>query len=446
MLLTRELWRRHASGIAAAAIALYLAITPAAYLIAARPAGTRFAPYIAYHGALTLLMLLAWAALRRAPRPSLVLAVVVAGVIARLLLIGAPSFTSTDVSRYLWDGAVVVHGQDPYALAPGSPALASLAADFPAPIDHTDVPTCYPPLAVALFAMSAATGPGAAWIAWKMLVALASIATLLLVWSHLRSGERAADVALLALGPLALLESGVGGHLDALVALAVTVAVVAAAAGHMRSAALAIGCAAALKLVPGVLAIVIVRRATRRVQVALLCALPLALSVAVALWLRVTPLGSLPLVAQTWSFGSPAWALATWLWPDDGGASRLALLAFGLALVLVMAWRRPLVAAMQEAFGATLAVSPTLYPWYASALAPLVALRPTAWSVALVAVLPTSYEVLDAYQARGEWLPAQWPIVLVAVAPLVATLARSILTTRPSSLASPLRAPQASIT
>ena len=419
---------RRASAIVIFATALYLAVTPMAYAIAARPAGARFAPYFGYHAVLVALSIAVWWALRRAPRPSLVLGVVVVGVLARLVLVGAPSFTSTDVARYLWDGAVVVDGHDPYLLAPDSPSLATLAREFPAPIDHLDVPTCYPPLAIALFAMCAATGPTFAWLAWKALVALASIATLLLVWRHLRGGERAADVALLALAPIALLEGGVGGHLDALVALSVTAAIIAAGAGRMRTAALAIGCAAALKLVPGVLVLVLLRSATRRAEIVAWFALPLVLGVAASLSLGASPIGSLPLVAETWSFGSPLWAFATWLAPDHEGAIRLTLLATGIALVALIAWRRPLVAAAQEALAVSLVASPTLYPWYASALAPLVALRPTTWSIALLAVLPASYEVIDAYQARGDWSPARWPMVLVAMAPMVAPLLRSAFT------------------
>jgi hypothetical protein len=283
---------------------------------------------------------------------------------------------------------------------------------------------------VAVFAACAATGPDLAWLAWKALVTLASIATVVLVWRRLHRGERAGDVALVALGPLAVLETGVGGHLDALVALAVTAAVVAAAAGHGRVAGLAIGCAAALKLVPGLLALVLLRHATRRAQVLAWCALPLVLSVAVALALGVTSLGSLPLVARTWSFGSPAWTLATWLAPAHEGAIRVALLALGVGTVALIAWRRPLIAAAQEAFAASLALSPTLYPWYASTLVPLTALRPTTWSIVLLAVLPTSYEVIDAYQARGDWQPAFWPIALVALAPLVTVLGQSVAATR----------------
>lgn len=419
-----------ATAVALGAMTLYLAVVPMAYVIAEQPAGARFAPYLAYHAVLTVLCIATWRALRDAPPRRLILGVVVVGVLARVALIGAPAFTSTDAPRYLWDGAVVVHGEDPYALAPGSPTLAGLAREVPLPIDHTDIPTCYPPLAVAAFAACAATGPELAWLTWKALVTLASIATVLLVWRHLHRNERAGDVALVALGPLALLETGIGGHLDALVALAVTAAVVAAAATHWRVAGLAIGCAAALKLVPGLLALVLLRHAARRVQVLAWCALPLVLSVAVAWSLGVTSLGSLPLVARTWSFGSPAWTLATWLAPSHEDAIRVALLALGIGAVALIAWRRPLIAAAQEAFAASLAFSPTLYPWYASTLVPLTALRPTTWSIVLLAVLPTSYEVVDAYQRRGDWQPAVWPVALIALAPLVAVLGQSVAATR----------------
>ncbi len=411
--------------LAAFALALYAATVPLAYVVAARPAGTRFTSYLALHAVLTVLGLLVWAALRRAHRPSLVLAVVAVGVVARLSLVFVPTFTTTDVPRYLWDGAVVVSGHDPYALAPQDDALTSLASQFPGPVDHPDVPTCYPPLALALFALCSSTGATSAWLLWKLLVALASIATVLVVYAHLRGKETAGNVALVALGPIPLLEGGVGGHLDSFVALAVVVAVIAALSGRCRTAALAIGCAAALKIVPAVLALVLLRHASRRLEWLAIAAAPAVLSVSASLALGMIPIGSLPLMAETWSFGSPVWAVLTWLSPEHEGRVRVVMFVGGIALIVLVALRRPLVQGSQEVLGVALAANPTLYPWYAAALAPLVALRPSAWAIALLAVLPTSYEVLDAYQSRGEWTPASWPIVLIGLAPIAAALAGS---------------------
>jgi len=436
--------RPRAQDVVIGATALAVLITPLAYAVAAHPAGSRFGPYFALHAALMVLALVAWAALGRVrkSRNGLVAVVVVAGIAARLLLVFVPSFTSTDVSRYLWDGAVALDGNDPYALEPAAPALTNLRAQFPPPTDHTDVPTCYPPLAIAIFSACASLGPSLAWLGWKLLLALASSLAVLLAWWHLRATEQARNVALLALGPTSLLEAGVGGHLDTLTALAVLAAIVAFVRGHERTAALALGTAAALKILPGLLVIVLLARSKRRLEVATLFALPIVLSVGVALALGVTPIGSLLLVARTWSFGSPVW---TWLvsrWPGEEDAIRLGLLTMVITGIALVAWRQRHVAvAARDALGVSLAFSPTLYPWYAMPLASVATLAPSTWSLALLSVLPASYEVIDGYQSSGAWAPATWPIALTALAltlgPLIDQLAPRLakqVATQPDAL------------
>ena len=66
--------------------------------------------------------------------------------------------------------------------------------------------------------------------------------------------------------------------------------------------------------------------------------------------------------------------------------------------------------------GVSLAVSPVLYPWYAMPLAVTAGFAPSAWALALGAVAPVSYEVLDAWQRDGQWAPARYPVALIAAA------------------------------
>lgn len=405
----------------AALLVAYALLGPLTYFAAAQPAGARFAPYLGVHAIALTLMALAWRTLQEDPHPDAVRAVVGTGVLTRLGLLFVPTFTTTDVGRYLWDGAVALAGHDPYALRPDSVALAAVRATHALPADHLDVPTCYPPLAIALFSACAAFGPHA-WLAWKALVTAVSCATVVGVWRGLRDSPRAPHVALLALSPLALLETGVGAHLDVLVAAALAIAAIAIERRDARVAALAVGVAAALKLTPGVLIVVVLARTPRRLEALALFATPLVVSIAAALAHGWMPLGSLPLVARTWSFGSPVFALLQHLAPTREDEVRVALLVSCALLVSLVAWTRPRRRALGEALGVSLATSTTLYPWYASALAPLSALAPNRWTLALTAVLPLGYEVIDRYQANGVWSPATWPIVLTASAPIFALL------------------------
>lgn len=393
------------------------AITAAVVALSWAPPGHRAAAYTVAHLAMTALMLRAWVTLSRAPDRRSLDAVVRAGTVARVLLVAASPFTTTDVARYLWDGAVALHGRDPYALPPLAASLAGLRAAFPVPLDHLDVATCYPPLAVFSFALCAATGPHLALWSWKVLTALASIATVRVTWSALRGTDRAADVVLAAWSPLLMLEAGVGAHVDVFVALSVAVALSAARRDRWTLAALAGGLCAAFKLVPGIIVVPLVLRAPRPVWCAAVSLAPVALSFAVAEALGMTPPGSLPVVAESWSFAAPVWTALYARFPADDGAIRAGLAIVGLAgVALVSLPRRRLDDGARDVFGVHLLTSPVLYPWYGVPLASTAAFAPRRWVLALLAVLPVSYEVLDLYQRTGQWLPSRWPVGLIAVA------------------------------
>ncbi len=169
--------------------------------------------------------------------------------VAGATLVLAPSVLSDDLYRYLWDGRVLRAGLDPYAFAPADPALVALRDEWWPRINHPRIPTIYPPLAQGIF--------GAVGAVWHHPMALKAVALL----AHLgavpivarlaaRTGvdpRRAA--ALLALNPLALSESALGGHVDAFVALFVVMAVLAAVTSRVGRSAAALVAAAGVKLV-----------------------------------------------------------------------------------------------------------------------------------------------------------------------------------------------------
>lgn len=168
-------------------------------------------------------------------------------VALRALLLPTPPFQEIDLYRYLWDGAVVAAGADPYAFPPkqvvmgleepttvaGDPGLARLVAlvegspaleEIVRTIHYSELPTPYPPVSQAVFAAAAATSdPG--WTAFGRLVwlkgwlTLFDLATLLLVLDLLRTTRLPIGGAI-AYGwaPLVLKEFAGSGHLDSIAA------------------------------------------------------------------------------------------------------------------------------------------------------------------------------------------------------------------------------------
>jgi alpha-1,6-mannosyltransferase len=391
------------------ALAAWVALAALGPVIAARPAGHRVAPYLALHLALTVAAL-ALAGLARSA--SDLRAVLVGAVLTRLVNLRTPAFTTTDPARYLWDGAVALAGHDPYALPPLAAQLGSLRGRFPSPLDHFEVATCYPPLAVALFALAAAAGPSLAMLAWKSLVAAASVLT----GAAAPSGRPLTAVLLLAL-PTLLLESTVGAHLDAFVALAVALALSLADRRRWEAAALALGAAIALKYVPLWVLPAFALRAPRRVVFGALALAPLAVSYAGAQALGLTPPGSLPNFAANWSFAAPLWSALYARFPTEDETLRPALALSGAAVSLGLSLRPgPLARNVRDALLVQLIVSPVAYPWYGMSLAVAFAFAPSASALAVLTAMPFSYEVVDGYQSGAGWHPAQWPLALSAAA------------------------------
>jgi hypothetical protein len=154
-----------------------------------------------------------WRAPRYATLPGAGVVIAVVALVLRLQLWPVTPTLSDDVYRYLWEGRVAAAGLDPYALAPSSPQLAHLRDSLYARINHPELSTIYPPVAIAGFALVAGVWPALAgmklWvILWDMGVVLA-----LLAWAR-REGRNPVWVAAYAWNPLVLTEFAGSGHND----------------------------------------------------------------------------------------------------------------------------------------------------------------------------------------------------------------------------------------
>ena len=404
------------------ACAGFVGAAAAAPGIAGAPSGTRGARYLVLHGAMTALMVFAWGTAARLREPRAVAGAfrvtLVCGILARIVLIPVPSFTSSDVGRYLWDGHVALSGIDPYAVSPQQ--AAGLVGDWPLPAVHRDYPTLYPPLAIALFASAALCG-AYAWWAWKIIVALASIATVVVGACVLRS--RAPDrLSLLALSPLLVLEGGIGAHVDVVAALAIALALTLGARARPRLLGAALTAGAAMKLTPGfALGALLGGGPFRRSGLCAGAVTVLALIAAGAAALGWSVVGSLPDFLRQWRFGSPLFAAGDAL-GGEGLAWAFALAAgaaafgAGIARSRAGAWSEGMLWGM----AAPLLASLVVFPWYLAPIIPLAALHGSLPVLAWATTLPLSYEVLDTVEVTGRWEPALWPLGAIALGWLLA--------------------------
>jgi len=390
------------------------------------------------------LALLAWpwalaallAALRAPARWLTPVGILGLALLIRGPLIGTPPLLSDDVYRYLFEGHALLAGHNPFLTAPAE--LPGVADALRERVNHPEIPTIYPPVALLWFVLLALGG------GTVVLAQIGSaVADLAIVGAALALGPRARRGALLlALHPLLALESASGAHLEALAIAGLAWAIVAARTGP----ALAI-LGAGIKVFPILLLPPLARRAGPRAAALGIAVATLGL---VLIAIPVLAAGPSLLTAATnyarhWSFNGLLYPpISAILGPQ---AARIKLGVAGLGATVAAWWvarDRPLVAWMIIG-AAFLALTPTAHPWYALWLFVPAALLGR-WGLALAATAPLGgYLVLLRYDAdTGAWAEPSWlwaATWLPAIAAVGWELARWNRARRPTAPTSPKPAP-----
>lgn len=374
-------------------------------------------------------MLLAWRTYPKndARQKTTFLWVMVLGIALRLLLIPIDSYTSSDTTRYLFDGKLAYEGIDPYQTAHDAPELQSLKQQWAPPEEHAKYATLYPPLALSLFAISASAGIEYAPLIWKLIVTFFSILTLLLAAHLLKTIQREHYLPLIALSPLLILEAGVGAHLDTISAFSILLIIYSLWKKKPIWLGICIAMGTAIKLLPLALLMPIFVFAIfkRKIVFAFTTAFSTLFSLIViygaTFAMGFKPIGSIGVFFQNWRFGSPLFTyLESHLTDPVLIIALITLFVLGLVAISVYLYfsnanpRDKLISAMQYVIALPLVLSPVIFPWYLMSLAVLAALRPKPWLLAWILLAPLSYEVLNQFLCCTIWQPELWPLVILA--------------------------------
>lgn len=363
------------------------------------------------------------------PRREAVLAILAGAVVLRAGALAAPVSLSDDIERYMWDGAVLANGMDPYAHRPQDIVGAGPGLDA-ARLERLNSPrfyTIYPPLAQLTFAAAAVTEPlldGA--LALRAIFAAFDV---LAVWALLgllaRLGRHPGWALLYAWCPLVYWEIAAGGHTEALMTPMLLLGVNAALDGRAPRAAVFVALAASAKLTALIAAPLIAIHLAHR------SGLGRALG-ALAVGVGVFALGFAPFASDTliphlresaalfsgrFSFNAPVYyalrdsmGYVEGLRPNVDWMVMPALAAATLLWLALMTFvqdgsRRRLVGGLAFSFLGLLLLARVAHPWYLlPALAFGVAARSPTLALASV-LLPLSY-------LRYEPFDREEPIVL----------------------------------
>jgi hypothetical protein len=379
-----------------------------------------------------------------------------AGAFRLTLLFHAPDL-SDDVYRYVWDGKVAATGRSPYAFAPDDPQVAGLFPELRARVAHRELRTVYPPLAQAVFRVTA-SAPSSGVVAMKTVVGAADLAIVALLFAGGGAGARF-GAALYAFHPLGVTESAGQGHLDSLGVALLLAALIYL--GRRRPVAAGVAFAASVlgKYVSLAAVLPFARRGGWRFAAA-------ALVACATVWGLATrdgghPIGALGDYATRWEFNSLLYpvvsgAIESWHLPEKAKAAYIrwkegreqrpwmqrvfpwfysaffARVTLALVLTIVLAGIAARVpdpeTAVFASLGAFLLVSPTLHPWYLLWVLPFAAKRREPAFFYLSCAAPLSYGLL--YPLPG-FTPIR--IRLLEYVPFALLLAMTLWKMRPES-------------
>ncbi len=355
------------------------------------------------------------------------------GLIARLMMFSSNPVLEDDWHRYLWDGASVVNGVDPYEF---SPAEASLASPFGDEIEFADDPklrrlqtlsqenevlhsrinypflkTIYPPATQAGFGLAHIIAPFNlnGWRA--VLLGVDLISFCLIIWALGLFGRSYLWVGLYWWNPVILLEVFNSGHMDGLIIPFLVAALGLAKLDKMGLAVMALAGAAAVKLWPILLAPLLVRKYMFNLRRLIPLALLFGLITLGLLWPQLRHVFDDPnqgLVAYSEGWRRHAFLYAILVegpfsrFTDPVTSARLFVLISVSTGALWLAWRNSafksetsgeskMAAGMLAIIALLLFLSPTGYPWYQVWLAGLIPFAPRLGFMVLITTAPIYY-------------------------------------------------------
>jgi hypothetical protein len=329
---------------------------------------------------------------------------------------------SDDVFRYLWEGMALSAGHNPFVEAPA--VIEGLDDALRARVNHSDLTTIYPPLALGWFWMLHGLG-GTLWIA-QLAATAADLCTVAAIGDFgRRAGHGIWPGLLYAMHPLPALESATGAHID-IVAIAIA-ALACALWSRSRPATALTGilAATAVKFLPVALIPSLLRRAGARGPLVMILGCGGIALLTLPVLAPVSDLGaSFGVYATSWSFNGFLYTPLSAIWD---GAARPVLFAVGVGVGVLTIWRDLDPVRTWLWIGtAFVLLSPTVHPWYLLwALVPSLLCGSWGWSLATLPLLG-AYSVLWTLSDGGTWHEPGWLWWLTWPPALVALLGAAI--------------------
>jgi alpha-1,6-mannosyltransferase len=296
-----------------------------------------------------------------------------------------PPRSDDDIHRYVWDGHLQRLGYNPYIVVPSDPAAKGLHTPETRNLNNPDLPSPYPAGAQLFF--RAVTAIQESTFALKVAFVVCEFAIVFVLLDVLRCTRQGAHLVLAyAWNPLLAIEVAGSGHIDIVGALLLVVSAAALVRRWRTTAAVGLGLAIAVKLLPVVLLPLYWKRV--RIRDAALAATVVGLLYVPFLNHGRIPIGSLGTYVRSFRFNGPVFAALHQVAPPQLLAGLAVLVGLVTATWLRSAapeWSPDLFA---WPMAASLLCAPVVFPWYLLWLLPFLMSASTLlimiWTVSII--------------------------------------------------------------
>lgn len=357
---------------------------------------------------------------------SLIIWAILIGAILRIVMLTSTPILENDFYRYLWDGAVVTKGINPYRYAPSDIAayeaekssdlttLRQLALESGTVIErinHPHVRSIYPVIAQASFAIAHWLGPWSI-ITWRIILLFFDIATLIIIVMILKMLQ----LPLLWLivywwNPLMVKEVFNSGHLDVIALPFVLLAFLSVMRRQYFLAVLALVLATATKMWPVVLLPLIIRplfkEPKRLILAVLLFVLLAGFLFAPVFAAHIDKTSGFIVYSSSWENNSFLFKILVWIsqqclsifgiHPGHGQfVARITVVSLVIAWIVYLLYQRlennhDLFERGLLIVAAVFLLSPTQFPWYYTWLLPFLVVRVRPSLMLFTVLLPLYY-------------------------------------------------------
>jgi alpha-1,6-mannosyltransferase len=321
-----------------------------------------------------------------------------------------PAGADDDIHRYVWDGRLQRLGYNPYLVVPSDPAARALHTPETRSLNNPDLPSPYP--AGALLFFRAVTAIQESTFALKIGFVVCEFAIAFVLLDMLRCNRQGAHLVLaFAWNPLLAVEVAGNGHVDVVGALLLLVSAAALGRRWRATAAVGLGLAVAVKLLPIVLLPLYWKRV--RIRDAALAAAVVGLLYLPFLDHGRIPIGSLGTYVQTFRFNGPVFEMLDRLAPPQFLAGLAVLVGFVTATWLRSAANEWSAEMFAWPMAASLLCAPAVFPWYLLWLLPFAMSSSTLLIIVwTVSIIPT-YVMWHLRSAERPWGPLPGWIMLL---------------------------------